>query len=705
MKILDPEIKLASSGVQSQRTFQIAQSQKMFKLLSDSLYSDKITAVIRELSTNALDSQVVAGTLNKKFVVHLPSTFAPHFSVLDFGTGLTVEQMEGMYRTYGASDKTHSDELVGAMGLGSKSPFAYTKSFTSTSYKDGMQHNFICAINEDGFPTINHMGSVPTSEPNGLEVKFNVKPAHFNEFCNKAGEVYKFFGKHKPEVKGNAAYKCRELTYKVTGNGWAIPQDYASESYAIMGNIAYPIDSAHFSVDGTASSMWSSNKTIYTEMLGLGLHITFAIGEVEMDISREGLQYHKRTIEAIKRRIDEIVAELKVKLESEFKGCKTLWDARCLYHKISSESIYTAIKAQSIVTPTWNGKDIKDVIDIKDFPPVLFTRHYNKIKRAKNPARSIYASDDYVFVENDVVNGAYSGTMRYLEANTAVQAAYLITFKDSADRQKFIDLLGIDEKLLIKASQFPKVVRQKGQGTTRPNESVNLFDISGSQQINDGRYSRRYWKVANVDIANDTGYYVRIDAFEVEDMNMQTTAFVRLLNTLKGLGVKIPAIYGVKTASIDKFQKSANWTHIKEYLKEQIAQYIAKHNVEQHLANIDALRSISSSNNQFDACIKNIGLFKHQNGDYVKWLRKIEGLRKSQKLADVHSQIMSVAGELDIAFGGKIAQDLSKEEEAIEKKYFLMDEFRYLYHNSEGCKRFIRFVNLVDEAESCGVKV
>ncbi len=56
MKLADRVIETHSAGVQSASGFTIAQTSKMFKILSDSLYSDKVMAVIRELSTNAYDS-------------------------------------------------------------------------------------------------------------------------------------------------------------------------------------------------------------------------------------------------------------------------------------------------------------------------------------------------------------------------------------------------------------------------------------------------------------------------------------------------------------------------------------------------------------------------------------------------------------------------------------------------------------------------
>ena len=154
MKLADRTVEVHSVGINSANQFSIAQTSKMFKILSDSLYSDKVMAVIRELATNAHDSHVSAGNHNP-FLVKLPTSADPNFSVRDYGTGLSREDMESMYTTYGASNKNDSNDFVGCLGLGSKSPFAYTKSFTTTSYFNGMQYTYIAAIDDAGVPNLN----------------------------------------------------------------------------------------------------------------------------------------------------------------------------------------------------------------------------------------------------------------------------------------------------------------------------------------------------------------------------------------------------------------------------------------------------------------------------------------------------------------------------------------------------------------------
>lgn len=54
--------------------FQIKATSKAFDILSSALYSDKIGAIVRELSCNAHDSHVAAGKSKEPIEIRLPSS-------------------------------------------------------------------------------------------------------------------------------------------------------------------------------------------------------------------------------------------------------------------------------------------------------------------------------------------------------------------------------------------------------------------------------------------------------------------------------------------------------------------------------------------------------------------------------------------------------------------------------------------------------
>ena len=108
-----------------------------FDILSKGLYKDAVEAIIRELSTNAIDAHKQAGTQDKPFDVHLPNYANSAFYIRDYGTGLSQDQIEKIYVTFFNSTKRGDNDAIGCFGLGSKTPFAYTTQYTVESFYNG----------------------------------------------------------------------------------------------------------------------------------------------------------------------------------------------------------------------------------------------------------------------------------------------------------------------------------------------------------------------------------------------------------------------------------------------------------------------------------------------------------------------------------------------------------------------------------------
>ena len=58
-------------------------------------------------------------------------------------------ELQTTYTTYFDSNKTHSNDFVGCMGLGSKTPFTLSDAFTVTSVKNGKKTTVINYLDED----------------------------------------------------------------------------------------------------------------------------------------------------------------------------------------------------------------------------------------------------------------------------------------------------------------------------------------------------------------------------------------------------------------------------------------------------------------------------------------------------------------------------------------------------------------------------
>lgn len=294
MKTQTAKINISKSNDFKEQAFTIKASSHAFSVLSEGLYSDKITAIIRELSCNAYDSHVAAGWPTKPFDVHAPNTLEPHFSIRDYGTGLSEKEVMKLYTTYFESTKQNSNDFVGALGLGSKSPFSYTDSFQVTSWFNGKVTHYTAYLTEARTPSIARLTSPEsTDQPNGVEVKFGVKPNDFYEFKNRFRSVYKWFTT-KPNFGGDSI-SIPTIDYTYNGDRWGLTNE--QQCVAIQGNIAYPIDMGKLGVN---------DKDFLNSLDNAGCVINFDIGDLEVAASREHLRYDDRTKANILKRLKSI---------------------------------------------------------------------------------------------------------------------------------------------------------------------------------------------------------------------------------------------------------------------------------------------------------------------------------------------------------------------------------------------------------------
>ena len=111
---------LASSGVAATGEFGISRGDEshIMTILRDTLYSDKILAVLREYSSNAWDAHRAVGKNTLPIKITLPTEMTPTLSIRDWGPGLSANEVFNIYTQYGASTKRDSDKEVGMLGIG-----------------------------------------------------------------------------------------------------------------------------------------------------------------------------------------------------------------------------------------------------------------------------------------------------------------------------------------------------------------------------------------------------------------------------------------------------------------------------------------------------------------------------------------------------------------------------------------------------------
>ena len=146
----------ASSNIEEDQQFGMDKKDMphITNILRSQLYSDKLLAILREYSTNAMDAHVEVGKPSTPITVTFPTLTEQTLSIRDYGDGLTEQEIMEIYIKYGASTKRNSNAFTGCLGIGCKSGFSYSTQFTITSYKNGYVKAYSAKINEKNLGTI-----------------------------------------------------------------------------------------------------------------------------------------------------------------------------------------------------------------------------------------------------------------------------------------------------------------------------------------------------------------------------------------------------------------------------------------------------------------------------------------------------------------------------------------------------------------------
>ena len=350
--------------------FSIQASAKMFKILSSGLYSNKERAIIREVSCNAYDANVDAGNGDVPIEVHLPNYLEPFFSIKDSGTGLTPDQMVNIYTQYGNSTKTDRNDQIGALGLGSKSPFSYIDSFTVISITEGTKNTYSCYIDGEGSPQLQPFGSVETDEANSIEVTFPVKKTDFDKFRAEAEIVFRPF-EVKPNVVGNKDYKVKDFDVIVTSNtaDWQLVEPIKTSHYdrqyirvAVQGNIEYPIN---------INIIKEHLLDIAYRIIHENYRLHFDIGELDIAASREELGYDETTIQNIVNKFEKMATEIVAAQNDKIDKFKTRYEAMQYISELkNSTNIYNNFEF------SYKNKPISNFMKVIDnFEVIKYTRN------------------------------------------------------------------------------------------------------------------------------------------------------------------------------------------------------------------------------------------------------------------------------------------------------------------------------------------
>lgn len=159
------------------------------KLHVTNLYTNPLTASIREIVSNAYDANNEALEIekskkltDKSGLQDFSSAYVKEKEVVitlmedrvrirDYGVGLSEERIKKVYTFIGNSTKRTSDTQIGAFGIGRLAPLALNRKFIVENFYNGTKTVYCVFLDEVGIPSMAEWAIEKCpSEPNGLAV-------------------------------------------------------------------------------------------------------------------------------------------------------------------------------------------------------------------------------------------------------------------------------------------------------------------------------------------------------------------------------------------------------------------------------------------------------------------------------------------------------------------------------------------------------
>lgn len=592
MKLQTADRKIQRGFDATEQQFTIKATSKAFDILSSGLYSNKPLAIIRELSCNAYDAHIAAGKDNVPIKVKLPNRLSPTLEIRDEGTGLSHENVLTLYTTYFDSTKQDSNDFIGALGLGSKSPFSYTDAFTVESCFKGVKRLYSAFLNEERIPAIVLLSEQATDEPSGMSISLNVKDGDHYMFQQAAQSVFRYFDPY-PEIYG-AQITQTSVKYVLEGKNWKVRDDttYNSTPYVVQGVVAYPLnrDQLEKHLSPAARALLRSPVDLYVP-----------IGDVEVAASREALQYTKRTINNLSNHMENAANELGSVITKEVSEQKTAWDARRKVINLRrgnfKDIVDSMIDNGKIL---WNGKPLSANVEC-DFTNIKDTTLFiiDVIRGNKLPSRRDFdigpgvkksiprlaigsqafrnpIMHNFVIID-DIVRGSGSVIANALQGN--IGGCVIRPTSVKSYNQKEIDyivnLLGNPPTILASSLSDPtdkKIVKYKPKSKNTVWVWKGFSTNGGYRRNKENRtYSRLCWETKNIDF-RAAGIYIPVKKFTIigrnGEMNM---GFDHMLKAAHVLGIvkNFDNMYALTDKQIKEAKKAnKKWINVYDYVEE-----------------------------------------------------------------------------------------------------------------------------------------
>jgi len=352
--LAEPGNAVVVAGAMQQKGAHLAVDASIFNILSR-MYSRPEEAVTRELLCNANDAHVMVGRGKTPFDLYLPTNMKPEWTLRDYGTGLSKDDVFRLIGGYGESNKRSSLETIGGFGIGAKSPFAVTSQFTVTSWHGGKQYLFAFYKDDEDKPVLSLMHESDSDEPTGMRFSFPVPPTRISNYITATEVVLARWSGAPPKIHGYDGRVWSKVKYRIERPGFGLRDHQSSGTYrpagvfATMGGVAYPIDTKQLAAK-------------YHSLSDANLDLFFSIGDLKPAPSRESLEMTPAVVKTIEDRIDEVSRSIREEAEKIIGTPKTMLEAIEAKRKLNEfvATLPAAFRQFIVADMTFKGVKVPD---------------------------------------------------------------------------------------------------------------------------------------------------------------------------------------------------------------------------------------------------------------------------------------------------------------------------------------------------------
>lgn len=505
MKINNKE----NSGIKSNKAitdtmdFGIGDASVIIEILRNRLYSNPIQTPVQEYISNGRDASREAKT-NKPITVTMPTNIVPVFKVRDYGVGISPDRIADIFVLYGKSTKRDSNEQTGGFGIGAKSAWAYTDSFTVVSFYNGVEYKYLAHTGSNKNGQLVKISEEKTNEPNGTEIQIGVKEKDINEF-NRAVYRTTLFWDQKPELKGITKveipknYDSKKIVLKE--KNWTVYKisdvaNFLSNS-SVVQRIVFSIDGIPYELPN--SLLDNSKVKSLLELVNYDnlIVIDIANGDLQVSANRENIDSSNKNLDLIPDICANVVLEIEAKIRAEVFKNKTLMSflqtSKDMFKNFSSKQRKYEIKFKNdyvITAPYIISSPKTDSVSI--FQYKLANRRNGKKVVTQEQVKDIYLDDDlvglfYLDEEKESPNKNRDRIRKYFKDTCSKKCYYIIsnslgsmkTFENFiADLElKGISTLPMEENLEVRKK------RKSNKGKISVHNLITSYETSGYSAI------------------------------------------------------------------------------------------------------------------------------------------------------------------------------------------------------------------------------